>query len=161
MSRFADLSNDRNEVMMELLKSQNICKALYYNESNFIDLADVEDPESLVYTRIFPYFRLPDAQTEVGTYILFSLRDFQPVRNKRVFKSGLICFYVVLHKDLIRTDFGILRSDLLLSEIDNIMNGKDIVGKVGKSEFVEMGDFDTRNEQFIGYLISYRLYEWN
>lgn len=158
ISRFQDLSKDKVTIMSRLITSQNICKAVYYNDGNFLDQPDIVDPASvLIYKNLFPYRFIPEPDKNENTYITLSFRRYRPIDSS--FKSGYIYIYVFTHKDLIQTDYGVLRYDYIVSEIDKLMNMQRGIG-MGKAEFSEMDEFIV-NEQYLGIYLCYKLYEFN
>lgn len=158
MSRLKDLSADKVTVMMRLLSSQGICKALHYSDKNFLDKPDLNDNEKidLLYTKIFPYRKVP-LNDSVGTYITLSFRDYNLVNTS--FKSGYIYIDVLTHVDLIETDHGFLRYDFIVSEIDELMNQQLGIG-VGKPQFYRMSEIYV-NEKYMGMFVAYKLHEFN
>lgn len=160
MSRLENLSKDKNTILMRLLGSQGLCKALKYKGKDFLDQPDIEDPSELLFTNIFPYFRVPSVTEEAETFILLSFRDYRPVRNKDVFKSGFIDIYTITHKNLVETDYGFLRYDFMMSEVDKLMNETRGIG-IGKVEFSHMDEVVINNEHYLGNVVKYKIYEWN
>jgi hypothetical protein len=159
MSRFKDLSKDKITVMMRLLSSQGICKALHYAEKDFLDKSDLTDNDkiNLLYNKIFPYRKVPDINQTASTFITLSFRDYNLVNTS--FKSGYIYINVLTHVDLIETDHGFLRYDFILSEIDELMNQQLGIG-IGKPQFYKMDEIYV-NEKYMGMFVAYKLYEFN
>lgn len=158
MSKLENLSNDKATVMLKLADSQNLCKALYYSEDNFLDMPDIEDTSVLFYDKIFPFKRIPDLATDKNSYITMGFRKYKKTSN-HMFKSGYLYLYAITHKDKVRTDHGFLRFDFLISEIDKQLN--DFRGTwFGKLEFYEMDEYYIGTD-YIGMYISYKIYEEN
>lgn len=158
MSRLENLSKDKFTIMERLLTHQGICKALKYTESDFLDMPDVIDPFELIGDKVFPYYRVPDTETDTSTYILISFRNYRPAKYS--FKSGIINIFAITHKDLVMTDHGFLRYDYMISEIDKLMNDERGIG-MGKLNFVGMDEVSSINDAFIGNVISYKPVEFN
>ena len=143
--------------MERLLSSQKICKALKYDGMDFLEQPEIYDPSSLIYTQMFPFKKIPDLNKSKTSFITLSFNRYRPIRDS--FKSGLIYIHILVHQDLMQTDYGILRTDFILSEVDKLMNSKLGIG-IGKIEFYEMDEF-TINEKYMGVYIAYRLVEFN
>lgn len=158
ISRLQDLSKDKVTIMSRIISDPNICKAIYYNEPNFLDQPDIVDPaSSVIYKNVFPYRYIPDPTNEEHTYVTLSFRRYKPIGT--AYKSGLIYIYVFTHKDLVKTDYGLLRYDYIISELDQLMNVQYGIG-IGKAEFHEMDEFIV-NEQYLGQFIAYKIHEFN
>lgn len=156
MSRLQELGKDRLEVLKRLISSQELCKALKYDNPDFLGYPDIEDPSELINTKIFPYNRVPGLDELTSSFVTFSFRDYRPVKNK--FKSGLIHFQVLVHNKLISTDYEMLRYDYILSCIDDLFNETDI--GIGKLQFSKLDEFYV-NTEYVGMYIQYKLWEFN
>jgi hypothetical protein len=144
--------------MSRIITDQNICKAIYYNNKNFLDMPDIADPASvLLYNNVFPYRFIPDPEIIENTYVTLCFRRYRPVGS--AFKSGYIYIYCFTHKDLVVTDYNVLRYDYIIAEIDKLINMQRGIG-IGKAEFSEMDEFIV-NDKYIGQYVSYKLYEFN
>lgn len=121
MSRFSELGKNKNAVMMKLLENDSIVKCLINNESNFLDapIPDNFDRTSLIYSNIYPYKFIPETQDVAKTLITMKF-GYKP--NGVTIKNGSIYFYIIMHNSLLRTDYGSLRYDMLLSYIDETFN---------------------------------------
>lgn len=143
--------------MNRLIGSQEICKALYYNDTNFLDQPDISNPPSLAYDYIYPYRFIPDeTQTDVKNYITLSFRSY---RDAGVyFKSGKIYINVLNHVQTIKTDYGWLRYDYLIHNIDLLMNSTLGIG-IGKAEFYDADEFYV-NKNYVGMYVAYKIVEF-
>ena len=155
MSGFENLSNDKVKIMMRLLNSKELCKALHYTNPNFLDQPDIEDPCELIYKNIYPYRFIPQVNDTRSTYITLSFGSYKPVGTH--FKTGIISFHAFTHLDLIRTDYDKLRYDFLIAEIDKLMNQQRGIG-IGKMQFHEADELLV-NENYVGMYVAYKLYE--
>lgn len=106
------------ELMNMLLSSDEIVKCLYDNSPDFLecDLSNV-DRFGLLYKNVFPFQAVPDVQTEEKTYLTASFR-FDREETIRDFKIGRLYLYAFCHKNLVRTDYGVLRYDYLANKIE-------------------------------------------
>lgn len=157
MSRLSDLSKDKITVMERLLDSNELCKAVYYNERDFLNQPVLSNPYELIYEHIFPYRKVPKIDEKMKTYITMSFKNYSLANNR--FKSGYIYINIFTHHDLVRTDYGVLRYDFIASEIDKLMNEKRGIG-IGKIEFYDMDELFV-NEKYLGVYLAYKLYEFN
>jgi hypothetical protein len=121
----------KNIIMSELQNDSEIVQAL--------GLDSGEDEESLVYTRLFPFYFLPDTQEDVKTYILVEI-DIHGNRNSRnmseynAYAYPVITFTILSHQWDIRmkkSGISAVRTDYIAELIDNKYNGRSGFG-IGK-----------------------------
>ena len=138
---------------MKLIENPNIVKCLVNNESNFLEtpLPIDFDSSSLIYNQLFPWRFVPTTLTEANTFITMKF-GYKP--NGVVFKNGSIYFYIITHNSLLRTDYGTLRCDYLVNEIDKIFNSSRDLG-IGKLSFYEMDEIMV-NENYSGIYLAYK-----
>jgi len=157
MSRFAELGQNKLNILMKLIGNEDIVKCLINNQSNFLDISLPMDFDvtSLIYDSIYPYRFVPQIQTEPKTFITMRF-GYKP--NGMTYKNGSIYFYIITHNSLIRTDYGMLRYDFLANKIDELMNSSRDIG-LGKLPFYDMDDFIV-NENYIGIYLAYKSTEF-
>ncbi|MCP1185088.1 hypothetical protein [Paenibacillus sp. 1781tsa1] len=156
MSRFESIARDKTTVIDKILSSNEIMKALKYNELNFLEQPDF-DNASLLYSSLFPHRFIPGTSDQKKTYITISFGKYRPTKTS--FKSGLITFSVFTHQDLFRTAYGCLRTDYIITKLDEIFNEAEGLG-VGKAEFYDM-DALSMNPDYHGSYISYKVCDFN
>lgn len=157
MSRFEELGKNRMVVLNHLLSSQELCKSVWYEQSNYFDQPDIEDLSELINKNIFPFNHVPTLADEASSYVTFSFRDYRPAGLQ--FKSGLLHFQVLVHKDLILSDYEVLRYDHMLAYIDELFNENRNLG-IGKLQFYRMDEMYV-NEKYVGFYIQYKLWDFN
>lgn len=157
MSRFEDLAKDKNTFLNMIIGSEDIMKAIVYNERDFLDKDSIENPEDYIFKQVMPYRFVPDTTDEKKTFITMTFDDYRPVNN--VFKTGNVIFHVFTHQDLFRTDYGMLRVDFLISKVDELFN-ETRLGGIGKMQFLKMGSLAV-NDKYHGSYIAFKMYEYN
>lgn len=142
---------------MKLIDNPNIVKCLVNNESNFLEtpLPVDFDSSTLIYSQIFPWRFVPTTQTEANTFITMKF-GYKP--SGMVFKNGSIYFYIITHNSLLRTDYGTLRCDYLVNEIDKFFNSSRDLW-IGKLEFYDMDEILV-NENYSGIYLTYKSTEF-
>jgi len=88
------------------------------------------DPQNITgrdmrYKRIFPYNYVPLTIENAQSFICFTVTA--PNVKDDLITELCLTVYVFTHQDLMRTDKGI-RTDLLISEIDKLLNGSTRYG---------------------------------
>lgn len=142
--------------MLKIVESQELSKAIYYEDSNFLDKPDLI-PEQLINHNVFPYRKVP-LDGETNTYIAVDITDYKPSSNPR-FKRATVYIYVLVHESLFHTDYGDLRYDFILSELDKLFNNSKGIGDF-KLTFKTIRPV-TVNERYTGNYIAYDLLEFN
>lgn len=153
MSHFEELTQYKNNIAMKIIENDNLLKALVNNNTDFLNqsLPANFDCTSVLYTQVFPYKFIPDVVTDAKTYLTMSFGNYNYTNNE--FKSGNVYFYIITHKSLIRTDYG-LRYDYILNQLDLMFNKQYGVGAFNL-ELGNGGDLSV-NENFFGATISYK-----
>lgn len=109
---------------------QTLMKAICTSDT-IVDLMKLEtDPVDITgrdmrYKRIFPYNYVPYTIEHAQTFICFTVTA-PNVRDNLIAELRLTV-YVFTHQDIMRTDKGV-RTDLLVSEIDKLLNGSTKYG---------------------------------
>lgn len=154
MSHFLELTQYKNNIAYKLITNEDLVKALVNNTRDFLNqpLPNNFDSTSLIYTQIFPWRVNPSIETTPKSYITMSFGNFKYINN--CFKSGIVTFYIFMHKSLIPTDVG-LRYDYILSEIDALFNKQYDVGVFGLELSNGGGDFQV-NDDYFGAMMPYK-----
>lgn len=79
--------------------------------------------EELVYKNIFPYFRVPTADTETLTYITVCIDFPESYHPERLLREVALKICVIVHQDEMNTDYGATRLDYISAKIDDIFSG--------------------------------------
>lgn len=143
--------------MLRITESQDLSKAIYYEDSNFLDKPDLS-PEDLINHNVFPHKKVP-LENETNTYVTIDITDYKPVARNPRFKRATVYIYVLVHESLSTTDYGELRMDFILSRLDQIFNGARGIGDF-KLDFKSVRDVYV-NERYSGKYVAYDLREFN
>lgn len=110
------------------------------NDEDIIYALDVteEEREDLIYSRIFPYYRIPNTTTEALTYILVEINIRSRSQRTNLYSYPTIIFTILAHQSkmpLHMAGISSTRIDYLGELIDNKYNGSVGFG-IGKLELV-------------------------
>lgn len=113
---------------------------------------DCETPEDLLYQNLYPFIRIPGTQDTARNYICYSIDDMAgDIRNDRI-KQQFIQFVVFVHKDLVKTRYGVARHDILGYLIRDLFNRSHLFGHelklVSNKEGATDTDYTTRTLKF-------------
>ena len=141
---------------------QTLMEALCTNES-IVGLLKLDgDPENISgrdmrYDRIFPYNYVPLTTERATTFICFSV--VAPRVKSGVISTLKLIVWVFTHQNLMKTKNG-MRTDLLVSEIDKILNGSSKYG-FGKVELQSCDIMQPPSEGYVGLCSVYTVDEFN
>jgi hypothetical protein len=153
--KLKEITAYKNEVIQRIVSSQDILKAIYYKNPNFLDMSDV-DYEKVLYSNIYPYNFVPTTEEEkenLKTYVTISVGNIGKISGD-YFRVGYLNVHIFTHKTLWRTKYQELRADYLVSEIDHVLSGHRGIG-LGKLEFQAVQEFFV-NTEYTGYKIVYK-----
>ena len=117
----------------DIIRKKRIVEKMLYSDPDIVELInndkiDPESPEDLVFENIFPFIRIPSTQDESKTFITFSIDDDGRRANNQVMKSQSVTFVIFVHKDIIKTGYGISRHDAIGYVIRDIFNLSNVLG---------------------------------
>lgn len=112
-----------------------LMQAICTNDKIVSLLKSESDPEDITgkdmrYKRIFPYNYVPNTVENASTFICFSV--VAPNVTDNVIAKLMLYVWVFTHQDLMKVKGG-MRTDLIVSEVDKMLNGSTKYG-LGKVE---------------------------
>ena len=158
MSRFQELNENIMSVLLKMIDNQNLCKLLNYNSYSPLSEADIPDTSSLLFDKIHPFPFTPKVDSVATSQINVMFDNFQIGKDNPAFKNNQLTFIILCHSLLWRMD-GILRPFAIMKEIDTLFNYTNGIG-IGKMQFVS-GNLMWVNENYSGYRVSYKIYDFN
>lgn len=151
------MKRDIQNVDDDIIRKKRIIAQTLYSDEDIVEVIDDHDidpscPEELVYSSIYPFIRIPGTQDESKNFITFSVSDMGRMPNNEVMKSQYVQFVVFVHKDLVKTKYGMERHDCLGYLIRDIFNLSNVLGPqmnlVSNVEGVTDSDYLTRTLKF-------------
>lgn len=148
-----DIQNVDDDIACKKRKIEQIL----YSDPDIIEILDNPEldptcPEDYVNNNIFGFLRIPGTQDVSKNFITFTVDDIELSPSNRVMKHQFVQFVVFVHKDLINTDYGMYRHDLLAYLIRDIFNLSNALGPqmelVSNKEYVTDSDYHTRTLRF-------------
>ncbi|WKL00801.1 hypothetical protein Q0F98_28245 [Paenibacillus amylolyticus] len=156
-STFIQLSSTREKIIDKLLTSKDLMKAVAYDTADYLEQSIVADPKQYIYKRIFPHRCNPDENEDVlKTVVSISLENILPVQHQ--YKAGILCFNVYTHRQLCQSNSELLRTDFIISKIDELFARNQDLG-LGRLEFYKMDVLDI-NSNYYGDSIAYRMLDF-
>ena len=148
---------DIQNVDDDIARKKRIIERMLYSDPDIVEILDnpdidPESPEDLVYENLFPCLRIPGTQDVSKNFITFTVDDTERIQSNQVMKTQIVQFVVFVHKDHIKTKYGMARHDLLAYLIRDIFNLSNELGSqmeiVSNREHTTDTDYHTRTLRF-------------
>jgi hypothetical protein len=151
------MKRDIQKIDDDIIRKKRIIEQILYSDEDIIEILDnpnlsPDTPEDYVDENIFSFLRIPGTQDVSKNFITFIVDDMGRTPNNQVMKSQYVQFVVFVHKNLVKTQYGMKRHDLLGYLIRDIFNLSNCLGPqmelVSNREGVADNDFCTRTLKF-------------
>ena len=151
------MKRDIQKIDDDIIRKKRLIEKFLYSDEDIIEILDnpsldPESPEEYIGENIFSFMRVPGTQDTSKNFITFTIDDMGRTPGNQVMKSQYVQFVVFVHKDLVKTKYGIDRHDLLGYLIRDIFNLSNKLGPqmelVSNREGIADNDFYTRTLKF-------------
>lgn len=151
------MKRDIQKIDDDIIRKKRLIEQILYTDEDVIEILDNPEldptvPEDYIGENIFSFLRVPGTQDVSKNFITFTIDDMGRTPNNQVMKSQYIQFVVFVHKDLVKTKYGMDRHDLLGYLIRDIFNLSNKLGPqmelVSNREGITDTDFYTRTLKF-------------
>ena len=151
------MKRDIQKIDDDIIRKKRLIEQILYSDEDIIEILDnpnlsPDTPEDYVGENIFGFLRVPGTQDVSKNFITFIVDDMGRTPNNQVMKSQYVQFVVFVHKDLVKTKYGMARHDLLGYLIRDIFNLSNKLGPqmelVSNREGITDTDFYTRTLKF-------------
>ena len=151
------MKRDIQSVDDDIIRKKRLIEQILYSDVDIVEVLDnpkidPECPEDLVYENIYPCIRIPGTQDISKNFITFTIDDTERMPSNQVMKIQTIQFVIFVHKDNIKTNYGMARHDLLGYLIRDIFNLSNKLGPqmelMSNREGVTDTDYHTRTLKF-------------
>lgn len=148
---------DINCLEDDISLSKRIIESVLCNDPDIIEILDNTTldpnmPDEYLYENIYPFIRIPGTQDESKNYICYSIDDLSANEFNDRIKQQYVQFTIFVHKDLVKTKYGIARHDLLGYLIRDLFNRSHLFGHELKLVYDREGvtdtDYTTRTLKF-------------
>ena len=141
----------------DIVRKKRIIGQMLYSDPDIIEVLDNHTidpscPEDSLYVNIFPFIRIPGTKDVSQSYITFMLDDMEKSQFNKSMKSQFLKVVIFVHKDLVKTQWGADRHDLLAYLVRDVFHLSNSLGLqlslVSNREGVTDTDYCTRTLQF-------------
>ena len=151
------MKRDIQSVDDDIVRKKRIIERMLYEDPDIIEILDDPDvdpdcPEEIVYSSIYPCLRIPGTQDVSKNFITFTIDDTERLPTNQVMKIQTVQFVIFVHKDHIKTKYGMARHDLLGHIIRDLFNLSNALGPAMELSYNREGvtdtDYHTRTLRF-------------
>ena len=94
---------------------------------SYIEDGEIIDANGLVYKQIFPFYYIPDTQTETLSYVIMKVNGLGV--SGKIYNKAEVYICVMSHQDIMKVeDANGTRIDLMGEIIEDLFNGRDDFG---------------------------------
>lgn len=158
---FAELGDTLFVIANKLLKDEQLLKLLFYTNSNPLSGADLTDKqkEEILEKNILVTPDVPEENDTIYPWISIGLDGIKNDEDNQRFNVVQVVFTVVCPVSLWKIKNKSLRPFLMMSQIDELINGKNIPG-IGKVNLLGANRF-ALDRNVSGYTIVYEQQQFN
>ena len=148
---------DINCLEDDISLSKRIIESVLCNDPDIIEILDNTTldpnmPDEYFYENIYPFIRIPGTQDESKNFICYSIDDLSANEFNDRIKQQYVQFTIFVHKNLVKTKYGVARHDLLGYLIRDLFNRSHLFGHELKLVYDREGvtdtDYTTRTLKF-------------
>lgn len=148
---------DIQNIEDDIISKKRIIEQVLCSDRDIIEILDNSNlspdaPEEYIGENIFPFIRVPGVQDVSKNFVTFMIDDMGRAPVNQTMKTQYVQFVVFVHKDLVKTKYGMARHDLLGFIIKDIFHLSNCLGSqmeiVYNKEGFADNDFYTRTLRF-------------
>lgn len=161
MRRFEKLNNDIQELGQRLIANQDLCKLLYYQQNNPLDLPEISGKSHILNKKILLFTPKLPLATATDVYMTVRVPKMRPSSKDGYYIVSMLSFDIYCHRDIREiyytgTDGNMAKGDrsiLLLDKVDEVM--KNVDTSIGKCKLHEISEIYNSDATFSGYSAIY------
>ena len=124
MGKTSPIIRYKNKLMSSIINSPELIALV--NDS-YIEDGEIIDANGLVYKQIFPFYYIPDTQTETLSYVIMKVNGLGV--SGKIYNKAEVYICVMSHQDIMKVeDANGTRIDLMGEIIEDLFNGRDDFG---------------------------------
>ena len=121
MGKTSPITRYKNKLMSSIINSPELIALV--NDS-YIEDGEIIDANDLVYKQIFPFYYIPDTQTETLSYVIMKVNGLGV--SGKIYNKAEVYICVMSHQDIMKVeDANGTRIDLMGEIIEDLFNGRD------------------------------------
>ncbi|MBW9145756.1 hypothetical protein KTC92_02550 [Clostridium sp. CM027] len=121
MSKYKEMNKFIKDISKMICENQTICKLLYYNTPDALDMPDIEDAALLINKNILFCNSVPGDDEAISILSIVMTNIENDGKNPYI-RGYKIVFTILVHSSLYVLDEGDLRVVGIMSELDDMFN---------------------------------------
>ena len=123
MGKTSPITRYKNKLISSIVNSPELISLI--NEK-YVKDGECVDADDLIYKQIFPFYFIPETQVKALSYVIMKV-DGLGTKNK-IYNKAEVYICVISHQNVMKTNKGGTRIDLMAEIIEDLFNGKDDFG---------------------------------
>ena len=130
MARTSPISRYKRKLITSIVNSPDLITLV---NDDYVEDGECVNSDDLIYQQIFPYYYIPETQTEAQSYVIMKVNGLG-IKNK-IYNKAEVYICVVSHQERMQAKGGGTRIDLMGEVIEELFNGRDDFG-FGEMELI-------------------------
>ena len=122
MRKVSPIVRYKNKLITSISSSPDLVELV---NSDYVDNGECVDSRRLVYKQFFPYYYIPETQTEAKSYVIMKVNGLG-IKGK-LYNKVEVYICVMSHQDIMECKGG-TRIDLMGEIVEELFNGRDDFG---------------------------------
>ena len=123
MARTSPITRYKKKLISSIVTSPDLISLI---NIDYVEDGECVNSDDLIYKQIFPFYYIPDTQKEAKSYVIMKVNGLG-MKNK-IYNKAEVYVCVISHQDIMETDKGGTRIDLMGEIIEDLFNGRDDFG---------------------------------
>lgn len=130
MARTSPITRYKRKLITSIVTSPELIELV---NDNYVEDGECVNSDDLIYQQIFPYYYIPETQTEAQSYVIMKVNGLG-IKNK-IYNKAEVYICVVSHQERMQAKGGGTRIDLMGEVVEELFNGRDDFG-FGEMELI-------------------------
>ena len=122
---YRDFSTELSDILYKLSDNQELCKLIGYKDTDPLSKENYPNSLGLIWTKIFPYPKIPTINDEASVYLNVFYDGFRPYNGE--YMNNNFYVQIIVHNTLVRIKGGI-RYLKIFQELNSMFNVKSGFG---------------------------------
>lgn len=122
MARTSPITRYKKKLVSSIVTSPELVELL---DNSYVEDGECVDSDELIYKQVFPYYYIPDTQTDAKSYVIMKVNGLG-IKNK-IYNKAEVFICVISHQGIMKAKGG-TRIDKMGEIVEELFNGRDDFG---------------------------------